>query len=702
MRLQDEFTNGIDRLNKIAYSIVNGNAKAWASKAERKGIISVNEKIEIENLVELRNVIGHGGAGKVMISQSDVDSVNTYIRIMNNTANRFRKNENNDMPPGVFRSYIKEFNFDGSHDRQYYFKFEIVYEYQKRAYDDGTRFEGKGYTIYVIYAPYRSWCLDHNTEYEFHYYAIPRGSESICWNRLVTSFEDANKIMFVWAKRYIKIVDILLDDKNMNLSGYDSNQKRKYNVPSGTFRDRVLRMTNEVYNNIKKTVGNMKPEQGGILGIRNDSDIIDCFVHDKSAIVGYAEYNPNVKFLNDVINNDWSQNNIDFCGFVHSHPSQSNSLSCADIEYAKRIMKEFDLVYLYMPLVNSSADGKFKIHGFFVFKDGHVEKTRVEIVKSLSKQKITEIEDSSLSEDDIIEFFNTSKAKPINTSKETQYERIESCLPLDYLNNSILIGIGCGGAREFYIDMARMGVNNFALMDGDIVSITNISSQNVYLSEIGLKKVEVIKERLKQIKPDINVDTYPIMLDDSLDDTWIEEHFIKKNEGKNVIICGFTDNFYAQARIANIAVKYCVPLITAQHHQYGETSEIVYWYPNVSKATHRSVLKQRYTAYKDGYKNAVTSDGSPIFNTVRLNALCEKIAIGILLYKHNKYNQYCHFLLNKPESNLILIRQNTLLGSNSTFVSTFNKNVDSLFDDSIWIEVDDEPSYEIEDTRKIF
>lgn len=47
MRLQDEFANGIDRMNKIAYSIVNGNAKAWASKAERKGIISVNEKIEI-------------------------------------------------------------------------------------------------------------------------------------------------------------------------------------------------------------------------------------------------------------------------------------------------------------------------------------------------------------------------------------------------------------------------------------------------------------------------------------------------------------------------------------------------------------------------------------------------------------------------------------------------------------------------------
>ena len=31
MTLQDEFVNGIDKMNKIAYSLVNGNAKEWAS-----------------------------------------------------------------------------------------------------------------------------------------------------------------------------------------------------------------------------------------------------------------------------------------------------------------------------------------------------------------------------------------------------------------------------------------------------------------------------------------------------------------------------------------------------------------------------------------------------------------------------------------------------------------------------------------------
>lgn len=702
MSLQDDFVNGVDRMNKIAYSIVDGNARAWASKAARKGIISINDKIEIENIIDLRVLISHGGAGRVVITLKDIDFINTYIKIMSNTAGRFLKKEKNEMPPGAFRSFVKEFNFEGNKNRQYHFKFEIVFEYQERAYDDGTRFNGKGYTIYIIDAPCRAWCLENDEIYEFHFYSKPRGSESICWNRLINSFEDANKIMFVWAKRYVKIVDSLYDNNLLNLENYDSTQKRKYNVPTGTFRNQSMKITDDVFEKIKKTIGMMKPEQGGILGISNGFDLIDCFVHDKDAEVKYDEYNPNIIFLNDVINNDWNLNGIEFCGFIHSHPYPSNMLSDADIEYAMKIMKEFDLFYLYMPLVNSNADGTFKIFGFYVYLDGHIEAAKVEVIKTTKIIDEEKMGDSNLSEEEIMNFFNTSKAYPIKKEKQTQFERIESCLPLEYLGNSVVIGIGCGGAREFYIDMARMGVKNFVLIDGDEVTISNISSQNVYISELGEKKVKVISEKLKQIDNNINVDCYPIMLDDSIDDKWIEEKIITKYDGKNLLLCGYTDNFFAQARISNIAIKYDIPLITAQHHQYGETSEIVYWYPGVSIATPKSILSQRYRAYEDGYQNKVTSDGSPIFNTVRLNSLCEKIAIGMLLYGFNKYNHYSHFLLNNPEKNLILIRQNTLLGSNSTFINSFDGNGDTLFDDPIWINVEEEKKYQVFDTRVIF
>ena len=97
----------------------------------------------------MRVSISHGMAGKINIYYEDVAAVNHYIHIMDSTASRFQS-RNYDQPPGSFRSFTKEFNFDGSNGRKYYFKYEIVYEWQKRAYDDGTRFEGEGYTIYVI------------------------------------------------------------------------------------------------------------------------------------------------------------------------------------------------------------------------------------------------------------------------------------------------------------------------------------------------------------------------------------------------------------------------------------------------------------------------------------------------------------------------------------------------------------------------
>ena len=51
---------------------------------------------------------------------------------------------------------------------------------------------------------------------------------------------------------------------------------------------------------------------------------------------------------------------------------------------------------------------------------------------------------------------------------------------------------------------------------------------------------------------------------------------IAKGKGfKNGIdwICAFTDDFFAQARAAELSVKYNIPYIAAQHHKNGETSE---------------------------------------------------------------------------------------------------------------------------------
>jgi molybdopterin/thiamine biosynthesis adenylyltransferase/proteasome lid subunit RPN8/RPN11 len=621
---------------------------------------------------------------------------------MDSTADRFRKVDNS-MPPGAFRNFIKEFNHTSINGVNYHFKFKVIKEYQRRAFDDGNRFEGDGYTIYVIDAPYREWCLAHNRDYEFHYYGSPVGKESICWNHLIETFEHANRIMILWVKNYCRIVDSLIANKSINSEKYVSKQRQKYNVPAGTFRNKKMLFTQEVYDAIRETIGKLKPEQGGFLGISNEQDIVDTYVHDTNAKVAYSEYNPNVAFINNVINGDWYENNIDFCGFIHSHPNSSNRLSDADIEYAIRIMEEFDLAYLYMPLVNSSADGKFNLYGFYVHRNGFVERCNIEIVEVKTfEEELNYEDDDILSDEEIMNYFSSPSPKPVSYYDDNQFTRIESCLPLDYLKSCTVIGIGCGGAREFYIDMARMGIKQFFLMDGDTVSITNISSQNVYLNELNRFKTDVIKEKIELIDESIDVHSITKMLDYTLDDKWFEDEILSKVDISKTIICAFTDNFYAQSRISNLSVKYRIPFISAQHHQFGLTSEVVYWYPDVSIATSKSILKERYRAYKNGYKNNVTSEGSPIFNTVRLNAICEKLAIGILLYNYNHNNSYSSFLINRKQSNLIVIKQTVLSDTQSTLISLFSNEDECFFDEPCWVKVDAEEEYDVIDSRIIF
>ena len=703
MNNQDQLVNGVDRMHDIAYALVGGNARAWANKAEQKGIISINQKSEINKIVDMRVFIAHGGAGKVIVSKADIDAVNKYIRIMNNSAPRFKR-DNQGLPPGGFRgSFIKELNLDGKKNT-YYFKFEVVKEYQERAYDDGTRFKGVGYTIYVLKAPYKQWCLDNNVKYEFHYYRLPKGSESVCWNRLITNFVDANKIMLVWAKRYVQILD-RLDMKSINMDNYDKKQKQRFNIPAGTFRAKEILFSSDIYEQIKNTLGKLKPEQGGILGINNYNNVINVFVHDETAKVGRMEYNPNVKFINKILNEKWSMDGTDFCGFIHSHPNQSNILSKADVEYAIRIMQALDLAYLYMPLVNSSADGKFNVYGYIVKKNGVVDKCKVKVVEESANREFDnndEQSDNTLNEDDIMSIFDSMGTCSIAPRALDQFDRIHTAVPLDYLGECTIVGVGCGGAREFYCDMARMGVRKFILMDGDDVSITNIGTQNVYVDEIGKKKVDVIRNRISQINANCNITAYPFNLDDSLSDVWVETNLLKLDRQK-MILCAFTDDFYCQSRLNNIAVKYNIPLLAAQHHRYGETSEVVYWYPDVTPALPQTILKDRYEAYRNGYKNDVTSEASLIFNTVRLNAFCEKIALGLLMYGFNNYNNYSSFLICKPEYNLIFIRQNSLLASESSLKNVFIENENMFFDDVVWLKQEATVNIiDVDDTREIF
>lgn len=94
-----------------------------------------------------------------------------------------------------------------------------------------------------------------------------------------------------------------------------------------------------------------------------------------------------------------------------------------------------------------------------------------------------------------------------------QFARTSLLIGEDNLNkliNSKVIVFGVGGVGSYVVEsLVRSGIGNISIVDFDVVDITNINRQIIALhSTIGKKKVEVMKERILDINPNINVTIY--------------------------------------------------------------------------------------------------------------------------------------------------------------------------------------------------
>jgi len=103
------------------------------------------------------------------------------------------------------------------------------------------------------------------------------------------------------------------------------------------------------------------------------------------------------------------------------------------------------------------------------------------------------------------------------------------------LSSSVLLigagGLGCPAAQ--YLTAA--GVGRIGLVDDDVVSASNLQRQILYATtDIGRPKVEVARERLSGLNPDVKIDTYQTRLDSTNAMALFAEY--------DVIVDG-TDNF---------------------------------------------------------------------------------------------------------------------------------------------------------------
>jgi len=85
------------------------------------------------------------------------------------------------------------------------------------------------------------------------------------------------------------------------------------------------------------------------------------------------------------------------------------------------------------------------------------------------------------------------------------------------LKKSTVMVVGCGAVGSFAVEaLARSGVGHLILVDFDKVEESNINRQLFALgSTVGQPKVEIAKQRILDINPDIKVDVYNMFFDEN-------------------------------------------------------------------------------------------------------------------------------------------------------------------------------------------
>lgn len=454
--------------------------------------------------------------------------------------------------------------------------------------------------------------------------------------------------------------------------------------------NKIIKFSTKVLDDFRKNVGKYRAETGGMLASKTDPNLIDeCYfdVHSRNTS-GTFYYD--VESMSEVFR-AWRDNGFETNGIYHSHPTGCIRPSYHDISTALLHLRFFELDYFYLPIIQNERRGFYTLYFYVVRQDGDCLKVNLEYVLKANEDGYVYASFKKWSQDYSIKQLDTyrdginrqeerraaaeEKKVEVNTAvstdtkeeatmrkvreSSTYFTKVQALYP-DHVLDKVIICIGTGGARSALENFARSGFRNYILMDADIVSPSNVATQGVFISEMGKKKVEVIRQRILDINPDAKVVCVDRFLDDNMSDEEFKSYMdmFPGRKPTDYLILGCTDNFEAQKRSSILALKYGTPYLAAMMYKAGAAAELIFVYPGVTESCPRCLLGSRFEKYENGFENDVDSSACTIFATERMNALKGYIALMLLMYHEVPGNAFSDMLDYVKDRNFVQIRLN--------------------------------------------
>lgn len=456
--------------------------------------------------------------------------------------------------------------------------------------------------------------------------------------------------------------------------------------------NKTIKFSTKVLDDFRKNVGKYKAETGGMLASKKDSNLIDeCYfdVHSRNTS-GTFYYD--VESMSKVFR-EWKANGFITNGIYHSHPRGCIRPSYHDISTVLLHLRFFELKYFYLPIIQNDSRGFYTMYFYVVRQEEDCLNVNLEYVLKANKDGYVYASFKKWEQNYPIKQLDTyrdginrqeeryadaeeneKKLARINDTAITSQEenvmnkavehnayftKVQSLYP-DHVLDKVIICVGAGGARSTLENFARSGFRNYIIVEADIVSPSNIATQGVFISEMGKKKVDVIRQRILDINPDAKVVCVDRFLDDNMSDEEFRSYMdlFPGRKPTDYLILGCTDNFEAQKRSSILALKYGTPYLAAMMYKAGAAAELIFVYPGVTESCPRCLLSSRFEKYENGFENDVDSSACTIFATERMNALKGYIALMLLMYHEAPGNTFNDMLDSVKDRNFVQIRLN--------------------------------------------
>jgi len=301
-----------------------------------------------------------------------------------------------------------------------------------------------------------------------------------------------------------------------------------------------MRILRKVYDEIARTIGSRRPEEGGMLLTSDGGLTITKFIFDDKGSRSGSTYTPNIAFLNEHIK---KQNNKGyyFVGIVHSHPNGFTTLSmgrmgggftASDEEAIYKLLDGMKgTKKLYFPVVQSSAHGKFSMRMFY---GERMYDNRIRIGEE-TIEIVEEVDDK-------------------------QKQAIQSLIPTKRYGDNTAILIGAGSAVIAAEQLAARGIHKFILVDGAKYSNQDFTRGLVGWQDVGTYIADGLARKIQYFNPTTEVKVIRQFVDKEVDAKLFEQWTEGINKSRSLVLLCNSDpltTFYAK----QLAAKIKIPLL---------------------------------------------------------------------------------------------------------------------------------------------